>query len=53
MKTRLLLAFVAASLVCPFAHANPIPHVPDSGSTLGLLVLGLLAFAVVRRKFTK
>lgn len=53
MKNRLFLTLVAALLICPYANAQPIPTVPESGSTLGLLVIGLLAFVVIRRKFSK
>lgn len=53
MKNRLIPAGIAALFVCNFAYAQPIPTVPESGSTLGLLVIGLIAFVALRRKFTK
>ena len=53
MKNRLFLVFAATLLVCPYAHALPTNNVPDSGSTLGLVVLGLLAFVFIRRKVSK
>ncbi len=53
MKNRLIPACIAASFVCQYAYAQPSYSVPESGSTLGLLVLGLLTFVFMRRKFSK
>jgi hypothetical protein len=53
MKIRLLLLALAA----PFAstlHAGLIPQpVPDSGATIGSLVVGLALVVALRRKLVK
>lgn len=54
MKSRILAVIATAAVAASHLHAgaNP-PSVPDSGGTIGVLALGLLAVVALRRKLTK
>lgn len=54
MKNRILALLVVVSLSANSLLAvAPTPTVPDSGATVGVLALGLLAVVALRRKLTK
>lgn len=56
MKNRILLALATAVLAVTQVQATELPPpvgVPDSGGTVGILTVGLLALVALRRKFSK
>ncbi len=54
MKSRLIAVLAVATLAVTHLQAVQLPpSVPDSGGTVGVLALGLLAVVALRRKLTK